>query len=124
MALIDTSELLIDPDFCDTVGLIRRSFTVSDKGRTVIEEQAAVFVLMSVQGLKAEDFVRNPDLVELNASKAFWYTGTLLPLIAGEYSDVILWNNLRYQVCKVDEDFTNFGNGHMKVFGALEGSNG
>lgn len=124
MALIDTSELLSDPDFCDTVGLIRRTSEVNDNGRNVVTEAAPVNVLMSVQGPKAEDFIRNPDLVNLNGVKAVWYSGTLLPLVVGEYSDIIVWNGLRYQVHKIDEDYSNFGGGYMKAFCALGGQDG
>lgn len=122
MADLDTSELLIDPDFCDIVQLIRRSSTVNDKGRNVLVEAEPVDVFMSVQGPKAEDFKRYPDLVNLDGAKAVWYSGILLPLVEGEYSDIIVWNGLRYQVHKIDEDYSNFGGGYMKAFCALQGN--
>ena len=124
MALIDTSELLSDPDFCDTVGLIRRTSTVGSNGRNTITEAAALQVLMSVQGLKAGDFVRMPDLVNFDGVIAVWYNGVLIPEGAADYSDIIVWNGKRYQVHKIDEDFSNFGGGFMKAFCTAENPDG
>lgn len=123
MALIDTSELLSDPDFCDTVGLIRRTATIGSNGRNVLAEATPLMVLMSVQGLKAGDFIRMPDLANFDSVIAVWYNGILIPDATTDYSDIIVWNGKRYQVHKIDEDFSNFGGGFMKAFCTAENSN-
>lgn len=120
MADIDTSELMYDPDFCDTVQLIRRT-QVMIKGYNEISEAAPVDVLMSVQGPKAEDFQRFPDLANLKSVKAFWFNGSFSTEADDTYTDIVIWRGQRYQIHIVDEDYTNFGaGGHMKAFGALE----
>jgi len=124
MALIDTSELLSDPDFCDTVGLIRRTATIGSNGRNILVEALPLTVLMSVQGLKAGDFIRLPDLANFDNVIAVWYNGILIPDATTDYSDIIVWNSKRYQVHKIDEDFSNFGGGFMKAFCVAENSNG
>jgi hypothetical protein len=116
MALIDTSELLSDPDFVDTVQLIRRTSTINNKGRNEVVDAAPVSVLMSVQGPQAEDFRRFPDLAELHGVRAVWFNGIFNMEEDGTYSDIIVWNGYRYQVHKVDEDYSNFGGGHCKAF--------
>lgn len=120
MADLDVSELISDPDFCDLVKLIRRTADTNDKGRNVVVEDTPLDVLMVVQGLKAIDFQRFPDLAELNGVKSFWYSGILLDETETQYSDIIIYNGLRYQIHQIDEDFRNYGNGFMKAFGALE----
>lgn len=116
MALIDTSELMYDPDFVDTVQLITRVSAIDDKGRNQLTESAPVDVLMSVQGPSAEDFQRFPDLANLHGVRAVWYNGTFSMNGANEYTDVVLWQGRRYQIYKVDEDYTNFGGGFSKAF--------
>lgn len=120
MADLDVSELMSDPDFCDLVKLVRRTASADDKGRNAVVEALPVDVLMVVQGLKAIDFQRFPDLVNLNGVKAFWYNGILLDENEAEYSDIVIYNGVRYQIHLIDEDFRNYGNGFMKAFGALE----
>ena len=120
MADLDVSELMSDPDFCDKVQLIRRTSLVSDSGRNVVVDAAPLNTRMVVQGLKAIDFQRYPDLVNLNGVKAFWYKGVLLEETATQYSDIVVYNGLRYQIHLIDEDFRNYGAGFMKAFAALE----
>lgn len=120
MADLDVSELMSDPDFCDQVQLIRRIADADNKGRNVVTEDAPLNALMVVQGLKAIDFQRFPDLVNLNGVKAFWYSGVLLNETETQYSDIVVYNGVRYQIHLIDEDFRNYGNGFMKAFGALE----
>ena len=120
MADLDVSDLISDPDFCDEVQLIRRSAGVDAKGRNGLVESSPVTVYMVVQGLKAIDFQRYPDMAALFGVKAFWFAGVLLEETSAQYSDIVVYNGLRYQIHKVDEDFRNYGEGFMKAFGALE----
>lgn len=123
MARIDTSELLFDDDFVDTVQLIRRTSSVNAKGRNEVTESAPVKVLMSVQGVQTKDFMRNPELVDLRGVKSVWYSGPLLASTDGAYSDIIVISGVRYQVVKIDEDYLNFGGGYVKAFCSMEKSN-
>jgi hypothetical protein len=123
MADLDVSELMSDPDFCDTVQLIRRTSDTNDQGRNVLIEADPLSVSMVVQGLQAIDFKRYPDLVNFDGARAFWYSGTLLAESESQYSDIVVFNGLRYQIHKIDEDFRNYGNGFVKAFGALEKGN-
>jgi len=124
MANIDVTQLLSDPDFCDVVTLIRRTSAVGDNGRNTVTELPGVNVNMVVQGLKSADFVRNPDLVNLDGVRSFWYQGEFLVDEDSVYSDIIIFGGVRYQVHKLDEDFSNYGAGFQKAFAAKEKSNG
>ena len=124
MADLDVSELISDPDFCDEVQLIRRTAVSGDNGRNQVTELPPSTEYMVVQGLKARDFQRFPDLVDLYGVKAFWFVGVFLEESETQYSDIVVYNGLRYQIHKVDEDFRNYGAGFMKAFAALEAEHG
>lgn len=122
MAGIDVSELLSDPDFVDPVTLIRRMADVNNKGRSVLTEAEPVQVSMVVQGPQAEDFKRFPELVEMHGVRAVWFAGKFNMGEEGTYTDVIRWPAVtgpRYQIHKIDEEYSNFGAGFVKAFMVL-----
>ena len=61
MALIDVSALLLDPDFCDTVTVIRLVESVGDDGLVVMTEQQ-IDIIASIQSLTGEELALMPDL--------------------------------------------------------------
>lgn len=119
MALVDTSELLLDPDFADTVTLIRRSVGVNDYGENVMVETPCR-VLMVVQGTMAESLDRLPEGARLSDLITVYFRGRLQPEAPDGYADVIVWNGRRYQVKSVTENFMNWGRGFTKAVCALE----
>lgn len=119
MAKIDVSELLLDPDFLDTVTLIRRSVTIDTHGEAVIAETSSS-VKMSVQGSNTETLLRMPEGARLSDLITVYYRGVLTAESVGGYADVIVWGGRRYQVKEVPEDFSNYGGGFMMANCLLE----
>lgn len=122
MALIDVSDLLTDPDFTDTVTLIRRSVTVNTYGEGVLTETPSSITAV-VQGANTETLERMPEGARLSDLIEIYYKGTLTAESASGYADVIVWHGKRYQVFEVTEDFTNYGAGFTKAVCKLEAVN-
>lgn len=122
MALIDVSELLTDPDFTNTVTLIRRSSTVNTYGEnTMIETSSSITAV--VQGANTESLERVPEGARLSDLIDVYYKGQLTAESPSGYADIIVWQGKRYQVFEVVEDFMNYGAGFTKAVCKLEAVN-
>lgn len=122
MARIDVSEILTDPDFLDDVLLIRRTAALVG-ARNVVTEADPVLTAMVVQdGVQSEDIQRVPEALRLLDSITVW---SVTPLTAqdrvteGGYSDVLGWDDRRWEVRTVLANFTNWGQGYTKALATL-----
>lgn len=122
MALIDVSELLTDPDFTNTVTLIRRASTVNTYGENVMTETQSTITAV-VQGANTESLERVPEGARLSDLIDVYYKGQLTAESPGGYADIIVWQGKRYQVFEVVEDFMNYGAGFTKAVCKLEAVN-
>lgn len=122
MALIDVSELLTDPDFTNTVTLIRRASTVDTYGENVMTETQSTITAV-VQGANTESLERVPEGARLSDLIDVYYKGQLTTESPSGYADIIVWGGKRYQVFEVVEDFMNFGAGFTKAVCKLEAVN-
>lgn len=122
MALIDVSELLTDPDFTNTVTLIRRASTVNTYGENVVTETQSTITAV-VQGANTESLERVPEGARLSDLIDVYYKGQLTAESPSGYADIIVWGGKRYQVFEVVEDFMNFGAGFTKAVCKLEAVN-
>lgn len=109
MARIDVSEIITDPDFQDSVTLIRRTSVVNSTGRNVLAESSST-VKMIVQPAKPDDLKRLPDSVRRQDAINVWYRGVLSSDAGGVYPDIVVWNSKRFQVYTSDP-FGNWANG-------------
>jgi hypothetical protein len=119
MALIDVSELLTDPDFTNTVTLIRRASSVNSYGENVLTETSSSITAV-VQGANTETLERVPEGARLSDLIDVYYKGVLHAESQSGYADVIVFGGKRYQVFQVIEDFMNFGAGFTKAVCKLE----
>lgn len=119
MALIDVSDLLLDPDFTNTVTLIRRASSINIHGEHDMVETPSQ-IIASVQGLSAEDLVRMPEAARLQGMIAVYFRGKLMAESPNGYADVIVWQGKRHQVATVDESFMNFGAGFTRAICKME----
>ena len=122
MALIDVSELLTDPDFTNTVTLIRRASTVNTYGENIMTETQSTITAV-VQGANTESLERVPEGARLSDLIDVYYKGQLTAESPSGYADIIVWGGKRYQVFEVVEDFMNFGAGFTKAVCKLEAVN-
>jgi hypothetical protein len=119
MARIDVSELLTDPDFTNSVTLIRRASSINAYGEHVmVETQSTITVV--VQGTNTEDLIRMPEAARLQDLITVYYGGELMAESPNGYADIIVWQGKRYQVAMVDENFMNFGAGFTRATCKME----
>jgi hypothetical protein len=114
MALLDVSELLIDPDFTDPLTLIRRSSTVNSFGEQVLVE-TPVLINAVVESGKQDVLLRMPDGTRLTDLITVYYQGVLESERPGGYADVILWRGNRYVVKDVPQQYSNYGAGFTQA---------
>jgi hypothetical protein len=111
MPLIDTSELLTDPDFVETVQVIRRAETISDQGR-VSTQNVSYDVIASVQPQTDQPMIRGPDqqnLPQLIQVISQWRLRGIAP---GYQPDLVVWNGTTFVVNKVF-NWSHFGLGFV-----------
>ena len=119
MARIDVSDILADPDFLDSLTLIRRSSTVNEYGEHVMVETSCC-IRASVQSVGTEDLQRLPEGARLQDVITVYYRGELMPERKNGYADVLVWGGKRYQVAGIDQNFVNFGRGFTKAICRME----
>lgn len=109
MALVDVSELLLDPDFVNTVSLIHRAATVSSQGKTQIVE-TTIETIGSVQPAPTKEIQRLPDALRMSDVRKFWIKAEILADGESQYPDIIVFQGKRFQIVNV-ETWLNFGLG-------------
>lgn len=119
MALIDVSPLIVDPDFCDRLTLIKRAAVINQYGEMILSE-TPISIIGVVQDISPEVLKRMPDDAQLWDGITVWYRGRLEAQSPGGYCDVILWNGYRYLVKFVNEQFMNYSSGWTEALCAKE----
>jgi len=109
MALIDVSDLLLDPDFINNLSLIHRTATVSAQGKTELTEEE-VATVGSVQPAPVKDIQRLPDALRMSDVRKFWIKAEILADGDAQYPDIIVFQGKRFQVISV-ETWLNYGAG-------------
>lgn len=122
MALIDVSELLTDPDFCDELVRVRRIVAVNEYGRAAITETSDTIV-GSVQPGAADALERGEDMSRPVDWRVVYTLSELVEQqqVDGGYADAIVWQGKRYQVKSCDH-FNNYGLGYYKALCLSEGT--
>jgi hypothetical protein len=110
LALIDVSELLVDPDFVDAISLITRTSTPNTYGENTLSESTVVSV-GSVQPAAGKTVRRLPEQLQTANVSSFWFKGEIKTTDGGTtYPMILVFKGKRYQVQMVF-DWTNFGQG-------------
>lgn len=108
MPLIDVSDLLTDPDFCETVTLTRSVETVSGLGRA--SEATTTTNITAVVTAINGDFIRQTD-AEFAVNQIMVHSQTRLRGITpGAPADIVGWKGNTY-VVKRSNDWSNYGVG-------------
>ena len=114
MALLDVSEVLLDPDFMDN-GLVceRNTETVNSDGVAVITTEKIPFsgVVTTNEGTRLQ---REFDLERISGSITIHSIFPLTDGSDGTTADIVQWKNKRYTVTKID-DYGHFGTGFTKA---------
>ena len=119
MALLDVSDLVIDPDFTNGFALIKRAASINQYGEMNLAE-TTTNVFGVIQNINNETLKRFPDAAEFSDGIQVWYKGKLEAQSAGGYCDVIVWQGQRFLVKIVTEQFMNWGAGWTSALCAKE----
>lgn len=113
MALIDVSELLVDPDFVDKVLLVKAQQTVNELGMNQLSYSEAIEVAMAVQDTSADDYVKYIGHTFSNNAITVFSAYKLIE--TNEYTTFIYHNDRKWRLHKVVEDWLNHGKGYQKA---------
>jgi len=114
MPLLDVSDVLLDPDFCDrTLVCERNAITTDNNGRGVVSTQTLPFsgVVTSDKGeLLQRGAVGEHATDNITVITRF----RLLDAKLATTADIVQWNGLRYTVTKVNS-YSTYGIGFVEA---------
>lgn len=119
MARIDTSELLSDPDFIDTILVIRTKQVVGANGRSVDTPVNYPNVVAVVQPASGQQQKLLAETTRGEGSIAVYSKFRFKQVQANYAGDQIIWQNSRYTVENVN-DFSNWGSGYQQAICSLK----
>jgi hypothetical protein len=114
MANIGVSELLLDPDFVDTVTVLRQVEIIGDDG-IAVRQPLSINILASIQS-NDDALTMTPDLARTEGAYEIITTFPLLTATDTNSADIVLWNGKQHRVTSIGR-FGNFATG----FGHFEG---
>lgn len=106
---IDVTELLTDPDFVGPVIHIGRIPRINSLGEQVLIE-CQTKTVGSVQPIDGKKIERIPEALRVANMMTFFMKGKIITSGPGKYSDILVFEGLRYQVKTVD-DWSSWGTG-------------
>src|SRR5690348_279337 len=118
MALIDVTELMVDPDFVDIMQVVTRREYVDSLGQSHFEENI-LSTVGSIQPASGEVVKKLPESMQTSDVSTFFFKGKIIASAPGKYSSIIIFNGNRYQVQKVN-DFSNWGEGFTEGICVVE----
>ena len=117
MALISVAELLLDPDFVDSVTVLRQVETVGDDG-IAVREIVSITIMASIQS-NSDNLVMPPELSRTEGSYEIITTFPLLTATDTNAADVVVWNGRQHRVVSIGR-FGNFREGFGHFEGVME----
>jgi hypothetical protein len=110
MALIDVSDLLVDPDFVDNLQVIRRTAAVNARGENVVSEPTTIATVGSIQPASAKQLQRLPEALRIADVRSFFINLPIVQDGSSNYPDVIVYGGKRFQV-QTAAPWANYGAG-------------
>lgn len=110
MALIDVSDLLLDPDFIDPVSVIRRTVTVNSMGENVVSEPTTISTYASVQPASFKQISRLPEALRSADVRSFYIKLPIVQDGSSLYPDIIVFQGKRFQI-QTAAPWLNYGAG-------------
>lgn len=112
MPLLDVSEVLLDPDFADSLVCTRQSQTVGNDGMAVNTTTDTDFVGV-VTAASGNNLVRTPEGAYTTGDLCIVTPYRLRTSATGDgVADVVTWNGARYTVTQVN-DYSRYGAGFV-----------
>jgi galactose-6-phosphate isomerase len=121
MPRLDVTDVLLDPDFCETLTVLRRAEGVSSKGRvtttetTITPAPVGVVIAQSDQPIQRGPDQQNlPRLIEIHTPFRL-RSASKDPISGAVYQpDIIVWGGDRFVVNKT-MDFSRYGRGFIQA---------
>lgn len=110
---IDVSELITDPDFCQTFTIYHRSRTPGEKGRAETVETAETVVGV-IQPVSGDDLDRLPEGDRGKQAITVW---TTVPITTGDderLPDEVEWRGTRYAAIGPLRNWGDWGEGFYR----------
>ena len=110
--MINVSELISDPDFCQPITVIRRKTTVENFRNTVQETEiaipnAVISIHTDLNEQNREGYTQIGESIDVYVNSYLYYTGdngSNAPAGEGYLSDIVLFEGKRYEVV----EFSNY----------------
>jgi hypothetical protein len=109
MAQVDVSAAMLDPDFVQSVTILRRSPTVDQYGQNQLLDKI-IPTIGSVQPATGKALMRLPEAFRVADVKSFWLKDTIVADSRCQYPDVLVADGQRYAVQLVF-DWSDWGQG-------------
>lgn len=119
MPLLDVSDVLLDPDFADTIKVYRQSVTIADDGRASPSESVFSTVAV-VTPDRWSTLQRQAEGSNVSETITVITKFRLIPSMDGYDADEITWNGKRYVVTAVG-DCSRYGAGFVEASAELKG---
>lgn len=112
MPLLDVSEVLLDPDFADSLVCTRQSQTVGEDGLATNASADTPFIGV-VTAASGNNLVRTPEGAYTTGDICITTPFRLRTSATGDgVADVVTWNGTRYTVTQVN-DYSRYGSGFV-----------
>lgn len=126
MATIDVSKLISNPLFSNAFQIVRQTVVYVGPGRFNTLDSSPIDVVGVIQPSTPNDLERLPEGAKLHENITV-YTKQPLSVepqtgLEDGYTDIVLWDNKRWLVKYIIENFLNYGSGWNKVIATLEPS--
>lgn len=112
--LLDVSDVLLDPDFCDsTLACLRNQETVSAQGLVQLTSEEIGFAGV-VTSERGDELNRDPGAERISGTILIITQFRLRAAGATIAADVVVWNNRDWTVVKVN-DYSSYGAGFREA---------
>lgn len=122
MARVDVTEVLVDPDFVDSMSIISRKPSVNSFGENILQE-VTTQTIGSIQPASGKALQRLPESLRVANISSFWVKGLIVASAPGIYTDVLVFQGVRYQVQNV-MDWSSWGAGWCEGLAIAQGPTG
>jgi hypothetical protein len=113
MATIDVSEVLQDPNFQDSFGVLRSVETVDSHGRGSQNSSRSIAIGV-VQPASGRAMELTPEATRTSEMLEIWTQFGLQEATDATAADIVIWKSKQFVVVKVD-DWDNWGEGYVHV---------
>lgn len=115
--MIDTSELMSDPDFCENFNILRTVGGSFGPGG-YLPQVAPITLYGAVQVADAETIEQVPEGDRRSGARVFWSASQMFETNSEGLSDIIVYHGTKWKVVKV---WDRSASGFWKAIGVREG---